>query len=399
MRFKSIKKILNWLGAACLLFAVLGLAFAGYILVAHRRSLLLPSPTGPYRVGRTEYEWTDPGRFDPFSVSSRQKREVLVWVWYPADAVQAGHAAPYLPPAWIKARQADAGIGKYIESDPSAIQTHSFENISVSGLQTAYPVILMQPGMGPGPADYTVLAENLASHGYIVVGINQLYTSNLVVYPDGRAVRRTDTGTIPDSADASTIDADANRIGKVWTDDAVFVMDRLQILNADQSGRFHNKLDLAHLGLFGHSFGGATAASVCKLDRRCKAGADLDGTLFSYQAKGILQTPFMFMTEDLCGKDCVTMHEAFSDSKADAYYLSILGTRHFNFSDLPLRWLPPARILFRQAGYIGTIAPERGLEISSAYLVAFFDRYLKNRNSDLLQGPSPAYPEVQFEKH
>ena len=93
------------------------------------------------------------------------------------------------------------------------------------------------------------------------------------------------------------------------------------------------------------------------------------------------------------------MHESFTASEADAYYLSILGTGHFNFSDLPLRWLPPARFLFRQAGYIGSIRPERGLEVSNAYLVAFFDRYLKNMNSALLQGSSSAYPEVQFEKH
>jgi predicted dienelactone hydrolase len=175
-------------------------------------------------------------------------------------------------------------------------------------------------------------------------------------------------------------------------------MNQLKSLNADRSGLFYNKLDLAHIGLFGHSFGGATAASVCKLDTRCKAGADLDGTLFSYQANGTLRTPFMFMTEDACGKDCATMHESFINSKADGYYLSILGTGHFNFSDLSLRWLPPFRILFRQAGYIGSIQPNRGLEITNAYLVAFFDRYLKNMDSDLLQGSSSTYPEVQFEK-
>jgi hypothetical protein len=50
-------------------------------------------------------------------------------------------------------------------------------------------------------------------------------------------------------------------------------------------------------------------------------------------------------------------------------------------------------------GYIGSIRPERGEQIANAYLVAFFDRYLKNVDSELLQGPSALYPEVQFEKH
>ena len=332
-------------------------------------------------------------------MNPNEKRELLIWIWYPAEVAQQKAAAPYLPPAWAKAEQADAGIGKYIQSNYSSIQTHSFENAPIAESQNLYPVIIMQPGMGPVPTDYTVFAENLASHGYIVVGINQTYTSNLIVFPDGRVVPRTEKGTIPDSDNAAATDADAGRIGKVWTEDALFVMDQLQSLDADPSGLFHHKLDLAHLGLFGHSFGGATAASVCKTDARCKAGVDLDGTLFTYQSNGTLQSPFMFMAEDACGQNCETMHQSFSDSKSAAYYLSIKDTGHFNFSDLPLRLSPLTRILFNKVGYIGSIRPERGLEISNAYLVAFFDQYLKNIDSDLLQDATSPYPEVNFEKH
>jgi predicted dienelactone hydrolase len=244
----------------------------------------------------------------------------------------------------------ERGIGKFIESDFSSIQTHSFANAPIAETGDAYPVIIMQPGMGPVPTDYTVFAENLASHGYVVVGINPTHTSNVIVFPDGRVALRTEKGTIPDDADAAAADQDASRIGKVWIEDAIFVMDQLQRIDTDQSNLFYNKLDLAHIGLFGHSFGGATAATVCKMDPRCQAGADLDGTLFSYQVDGILQRPFMFMTEDACGLNCQTMHQAYSASKSAAYYLSIKGTRHFNFSDLPLRLSPLTRILL-QAGF------------------------------------------------
>jgi hypothetical protein len=133
-------------------------------------------------------------------------------------------------------------------------------------------------------------------------------------------------------------------------------------------------------------------------DARCQAGADLDGTLFSYQSNGILHKPLMFMTEEACGKNCETMHQAYFASGSAGYYLSISGTRHFNFSDLPLRLSPLARMLFRGLGLIGPIQPDRGLAVSNAYLVAFFDQYLKGANSDLLQGPSLAYPEVQLEE-
>jgi len=88
--------------------------------------------------------------------------------------------------------------------------------------------------MGPAIPDYTVLAENLASHGYIVVGINPTYTSNLIAFPDGRITHRSPQGTIPDSAGSAAADQIGNRILEVWTQDVVFVMDQLETLNAAQ---------------------------------------------------------------------------------------------------------------------------------------------------------------------
>jgi len=321
-----LKKIVTGCAAVCVIFAILGIALAAYLVLLHHRSLVLPVPTGPYAVGRTAYDWVDGDRSDSLADLPGEKRELLVWIWYPADGSGQDRPAPYVPPAWVKAHNADAGIGKYVESDYLNIQTHSFAHAFLLGSESAYPVIIMQPGMGPVPADYTTFAENLAGHGYIVAGINETHTSNMIVFPDGRVVPRTEKGTIPDSAGLDQIDADAGRIGRVWTEDAIFVIDQLQSLNADPASPFHNRLDLAHLGLFGHSFGGATAASVCKLDRRCKAGADLDGTLFSYHAGGTLHAAFMFMAEDACGKDCDTMLANFSTRRQT--YIIFRSTGH-----------------------------------------------------------------------
>ena len=78
------------------------------------------------------------------------------------------------------------------------------------------------------------------------------------------------------------------------------------------------------------------------------------------------------------------------------YELSVKGAKHFNFSDLPLRMMPAARPIFRAVHLIGSIDPAHGEVITNTYLLAFFDRYLKGNDSGLLNGPSPAYPEVQF---
>ncbi len=399
MLIKVTRIILQGCGLIILSGVVLVIALGGYLIFAHNQPVTLPTPTGTYSVGRIEYDWIDNSRVDPLSDNADEKRELVVWAWYPATVTQADATVPYLPPDWVAARNKDQGtLGGILESKFSSIHTHSFANVPLAGTQSAYPVIITEPGMGPIPTDYTVYVENLASHGYIVFAINPTYTSNVIVFPDGRIALRSDKGTIPDQATAAEADADAGRIGKVWTQDVLFVMDKLQNINADSSNFLYNKLDISHIGVFGHSFGGATAAAVCETDPRCKAGADLDGTLFTYQAGATLQAPFMFMIEDHCGKDCDVLQQAYSSSNSAAYYLSIKGTKHFNFSDMPLRLPPLSSLLLKQMGYIGSIQPTRGLEISNAYLVAFFDQYLKGTNSELLQSSTSPYLEVKYEK-
>jgi predicted dienelactone hydrolase len=353
-------------------------------------------------VGRAEYDWVDPSRRDPLAGQPGLPRELAVWVWYPGEANPAAKPAPYLPLNWVQARDKDQDAGRLIEHEFTGILTHSFTGLALSPAQAAYPVLVMQPGMSPMASDYTVFAENLASHGYVVVGINQTYTSNLVVFPDGRVALRSASGTIPDRDTQAAAQVDGDRIMGVWKQDARFVLDQLDQLNADPNSPFYQRLDLAHTGLFGHSFGGATAFAVCQQDGRCKAGANLDGDPFTSEMQAPVHQPFLFFSHDFpqgCANApaCAPMLDmARLVNPGPAYFLQVSGTQHFNFTDLPLRQVGLVRPLFRLAGYAGSIDPGRGLQITNAYLLAFFDRYLKGSDNGLLDGPSASFPEVQF---
>ena len=48
-----------------------------------------------------------------------------------------------------------------------------------------------------------------------------------------------------------------------------------ELARLNSAGPFAGRLDLAHIGMFGHSLGGATAASTMRVDPRIDAGADL----------------------------------------------------------------------------------------------------------------------------
>jgi predicted dienelactone hydrolase len=400
MIFSLLKKGLVLCLLAGLALALLVGGYIGVLAVSRRAVQALPAPSGPYAVGRTELDWTDPARSDPLAEQADLPRELAIWIWYPAQADASQATAPYFPPAWAQARNQDQGVGILIERELTKLQTHSYENASLASTQATYPVLIMEPGLGPAIPDYTVLAENLASHGYIVVGINPTYSSNLVVFPDGRVVTRSDMGTIPDSATRQELDQIGNSLLAVWAKDVSFVLDRLQSLNASPGSTFEQRLDLEQVGVFGHSFGGATALAFCEQDPRCKAGADLDGTTFSSETGTSLPVPFLVMSEDYstgCDWNCAALRQiAGLGQPGTVYDLSVQGARHFNFGDLPLRIVPAARPLLQAAGYAGSIDPARGEQIASAYLLAFFDKHLRNMDSGLLDGPSSLYPEVQF---
>jgi hypothetical protein len=71
-------------------------------------------------------------------------------------------------------------------------------------------------------------------------------------------------------------------------------------------------------------------------------------------------------------------------STADWFQVKIRGSDHGDFSDLAL---------FYPRGE-DRLDARRGHEIINAYTLAFFDRYLRGRDSDLLRGEQSAFPEV-----
>ena len=94
MGMKIVRKLLKWIAVPLVCMMALVIALAGYLVISHNQPLVLPSPTGSYSVGRTEYDWIDGSRIDPLSDKGNEKRELLIWVWYPASRIPAGSQCP-----------------------------------------------------------------------------------------------------------------------------------------------------------------------------------------------------------------------------------------------------------------------------------------------------------------
>ena len=392
------KRLARILLILLLVIVVIIISSVALVEIRRHQALVLPAPTGPYAVGRMEYDWTDQSRTDLFAPHAGTKRELVVWAWYPAVHAPGARLAPYLPPMWAQLSEQQHGfIGQQLAQSSDSIQTHSVDRAPLATDAARYPVLIFEPGLGNIPTQYTTLLEDLASHGYVIFAITPTYSSDVVAFPDGRVVEATPAGKLDTNENPQTA---ANQLVMVWSQDVIFVMNQLDRLNTAPGNMWSQRLDLARLGVFGHSFGGATAAQVCHLDARCKAGINIDGDLAGDVVQAGLTKPFMVIQHDMGSCSDSNCRSFQLDIQAilrtvprgASYHISIKDTEHFNFTDYAVHFSPLLHVL----GLLGSIDGQRGLQITRAYVRAFFDTYLNSAPSPLLQGSASAYPEVQF---
>lgn len=363
----------------------------------------LPAPSGRHEIGTVALRLVDRSRPDPW-VARPPYRELMVSVWYPA-LPGGGALARHMQPG--AAEEFDAGGVHGIPPgrvDWAATRTHAREGAPVDLRDGRRPVVLYSPGSGDPRTWGTLLVEELASRGYVVVTIDHTYESPGVQFPDGSVRGNEPVLTAFALAQREgTVPALLEKLLRVRVADTAFVLDRLAAL----PGGLSRVVDPARVGMFGQSAGGITAAEGMYEDRRISAGIDLDGTLeFNQEPNGTnlmpvamhgLDRPLLLMGRQ--GSDHVTepsWRAFWSHSCGWHRDLTLRGSRHQTYTDLAAI-LPQAglgqEIVERE---IGTVDPMRAVAAQRAYVTSFFDRWLRGRDNHLLDGPSPRYPEVVF---
>jgi dienelactone hydrolase len=389
------------------LIAVVGVAILPALLwLDHKRETVLPVPTGPFSVGRTVYFWKDDTHPDAMAPRPGTRRELVAWIWYPASAPKPSQAlSEYLPAAWRDALDEHSGVllTQFLTRDVSRVRTHSISDAEMSPQSSSYPVVLMRAGLAALTTDYTALAEDLASHGYVVVGFDAPYRSWLVVFPDGRVIARAPQNN-PELLSGAQQERLATKLVQAWSADMSFALDQVERLNAaDPSGRFTGRLDMQRVGVFGHSLGGATALQFCHDDLRCKAGIDLDGApLGNVILDGITQ-PFMFLGSDHrnepeaeTGRVGANIHSIYDRLPNDRRLLIMIrGANHYMFSDNAAMLKSPLIMHGLRTLGIVRLDGRRQIALTAHYISAFFDVYLKGVPASELAG-QPEYPEIDY---
>ena len=362
-----------------------------------------PKPTGSYPIGTRILYMHDDSRKEDAGADRGRPRELMVQIWYPA-AASKNHFAPYR--RWAES--------KLKNSYQSVLWTNSREDAPFASGEERLPMVLFGHGWGATRISDTFLAEDLASHGYVVVATDHPYNSGRVAFPDGRVVDGIPNSPIINVGNESADKTEAlwNMELQKWAADELFVLNSLQAANLDPQSFWYKRLNTDIVGALGHSFGGSTALRICSLDPRVRSAINLDGWTFDGVRDRSSGKPIMFMYEADADPQHTQLQSDLPSARVNAeldardsknvlnslekfggYKLVIEGALHADFTDQSL--ISP----FRRVTHTGPIKPARMHEIVRDYALAFFNKTLLNHGSPLLDsGNTSPFSEVHFQQ-
>jgi len=367
----------------------------------------LPVPTGPYKVGTTRFIFTDYSRPETFTDEKGDYREISTQVWYPADNLAGRSPVNYndsLEYGNLMAKTfIPIGMGHV-----AYFGTNSYVNIPCSDKEESFPVILFSHGYVGNVFQNTIQMEELASFGYIVFSVGHAYEASAVFSYDNKLVPSNrsyvDDFFLEVHQDLSLLNE--NKISEyidtvlakqklsyesvnIWAEDLIFLTDQIEVLNYQKDNEIlSGKLDMNRLGVFGHSFGGATASQVCLLDKRFKAGINMDGVPFGDAGKSIFSQPFLVMCSTTFG-DAIAA--AYNSDKKGLHTISISNSSHYNYTDFSV--LIPKKVSF---GLLGKIDSAIMTKITNTSVLSFFDKYIKGDESVDFKAVVSIYPQVTY---
>jgi hypothetical protein len=371
----------------------------------------LLTPTGGYKIGRTLFEWVDKSREE--SENPGNRREVIVWVWYPASP-QASRNSAANSAEWMPGKWGEDFSSTFLTNHPDAasdaaqdpihsVRTHAYTDAPAAPTKESFPILFFAPGTGSLPLDYASLIEDVVSHGYIVAGLVPTYYGRVSVFSDGRVIEGLDIRTLqagPGGRGPRTAAYALQRmqeVVRIWSDDLTFTLRKLEEVNADRDSPLKGRFDFGRLGAIGHSLGGASVAEFGHNEARVRAVFDIDGSPIWNGANAALDKPLLVLS----AANTPTGYDDVLGGAKPGMQLRLAGSTHAFSKDfllVPLLAKHQSNASSGRPDDVPTIDPKRAIKITQAYVEAFFDRYLNGKTNPLLNGSSPDYPEITLER-
>lgn len=364
------------------------------------RRIALPAPWGEYGVGvystvvvdSARRARTDDGRLVP--------RPLLVRLWHPADSAATGTRA-YMHPALAEAWRATLPVPPDWEQAVAANAVDGAPLARNGGVR--WPVLLFSHGRSWPVENYQILLEHLASLGWIVAAISHPGEEILTRLPDGTRIPYAGPGWETEEERGVVLQSVVDQ----HVIDGGMVLDWLERVNNAPDGPFSGRLDLeGGVGYFGHSLGGASAAWTLQRDDRVVAAASWEGQVYRAEDRPLTVVgPLMYVIGGANRAELAGVHFRGGGIDRPVYEVVIHGAWHSSPGDLLYLYRRYAPRDWKER-HRREISPVRALQITGDYLHAFFARYLRGAESNVLDPDAPDegsqdwnYPEVELRKH
>lgn len=314
--------------------------------------------TGEYPVGTISYTLTDESRKEAFTKED-DNRKVSIQFWYPE---QTGQKA--------------------------------FE------VEDKFPLVIFSHGAFGYRMSNNSTFQELASQGYIVCSIDHTYHAFMTKQDNGETIiANMDFMNNAMKAQNGELSAvQTYELGKEWmklrTGDMAFILESIRKMkNLNKADLVFQNMDLDHIGVLGHSLGGATAAQIGREDKDVDAVIVIDGTMlgeitgFQDGKELITDTPYpvpiMNMYNESHYQEALKNKENYANMVAtknalDSYEVIIQGAGHINFTDLPI----VSPFLSKLMG-TGDVDARYCIEKSNGVILEFFNHYLKASNTKI----------------
>ena len=340
----------------------------------------LPSLNGKYGIGTQIFEWVDSTRYEDFTIKEDDFRRLKIQIWYPAKISDINSKpVPYLdhPKEQIEAIAEQLEVPSYLLSNIMNISTNAYLNAPIINDQGAFPILLFSHGLGGMKNQNSIQIEALVLQGYIIVAPDHAYDANVTVFNDG---------TIADFRSGSE---GIHTEDQFWeyrlpqlqkrTDDMNFIYNQVQSLSENRKSIW-TYVNFEKIGIFGHSFGGATSIMVAHTNPEIDAVFLLDAWTVPVPQSVVesgLNVPVIFMGQDKW-KNPINMEKLDTllvKSKQQADKIILKEAYHFDFSDTP-HFTKLSKII----GVSGKMKSDALLDTINTSIISFFNKYLNESN-------------------
>lgn len=352
----------------------------------------LPTPTGPFAVGTSIETWSDKSRPESFTDAPQDYRRIAVQYWYPIADSDSGTTSQYIdqPALKMRAFAKNMGLPKWLVGHIQDIETNSTLDAPLHPSGNNYPVVVFSHGLGGMKTQNSILAEELASHGYFVVSADHAFDAFLTVFDDG---------TVADYRSGSD---GINTEEEFWAargpqlaaraGDIRFMLNTIAERQAATTGELTSdglwrRADLSRVGIFGHSFGGATSIMASDQDPRVLAAVALDGWMVPIPRDVIKRgtnKPFLYLGQaqwdDPLNYKKLEKFMANSDGDVRSEFLP--NTKHMDFADAP-----HLSSFARRIGFAGSMPSDELRDKLNADILGFFAQHLNVPKPETLMLP------------